>query len=104
MSKQKIVSIEIELKNYEPIKFTMDEARELYEQLHGLFGEKEQHNHYHSHYDRWWNRPYYTWYGASSTTPTNAVSSTSISSPDDLIGKAVASNNTDMMVTYSASA
>lgn len=93
MSKQKIVSIEIELKDYEPIKFTMDEAKELYEQLDSLFGEKVRHVH---HYD-WWRRPHYTYYNGA--VPLSGVS---IGSSSDLVGKSVSSGNTQMKVTYNA--
>ncbi len=73
-----IVSIEIELKNYEPITFTMAEARELYDQLHTLFGEKTVHHHHP------WKWPY-TW--------TN-------SNWRELGGTSVQSNATGMKVSY----
>lgn len=88
MSK-KIVSIEIELTDYEPIRFKMAEARELYEQLHELFGEKEQHIHNHN-YPYWWNQPYYTWTNASDT----------ITMVSDYAGGTVVSDQTNMSVTY----
>ena len=94
MSKQKIVSIEIELKDYEPIKFTMAEAKELHEQLDALFGKKEVvHKHYN---DYWWNRPYYTWLS-------NGVAGAQVADVkqiSDITGKTVASNNTAMKVSY----
>ena len=98
MAKQKIVSIEIELKDYEPIKFTMDEAKELHEQLDALFGEKVKHIH---HNDYWWHRPYYTWYNASNTAIPCSNLTTTISS-SDLVGKSIASSTTNMKVSYKA--
>ena len=100
--KAKIKSITIELKDYEPINFTMDEAKELYEQLDSLFGKEIEHVH---HYDYWYRRPYY-WIGGASTignqlTWTNAVSNTTFSA-DDLAGAEVTSSNTDMTVLYNA--
>lgn len=77
--KSKVVSIEIELKDYEPIKFSMDEARELYDQLHDLFGDKEQHNHYHG-YRPWYTQPY--WYSTAGGSIT--VSGNSLQSSDNL--------------------
>ncbi len=91
MAKSKIVSIEIELKDYEPIAFTMDEAKELYEQLETLFGPKEIHHH---HKDWWYTRPYYTWY--------NSTSSPTITCANDLAGQTVTSNTTSMKVSYCA--
>ena len=94
MAKQKIVSIEIELKDYEPIKFTMAEAKELYEQLDSLFGEKEKHIH---HHDYWWRRPYYQWYGSTGTPIDNPSWTASSSS---LAGNRVLSEVTGMQVSY----
>lgn len=94
MSKQKIVSIEIELKDYEPIKFTMAEAKELHEQLDALFGEKTVR----VHHDYWWKRPYYQPYW----TNTSGTSATQITCMNDLVGKSVASSNTQMKVSYKA--
>jgi len=102
--KNKIVSIEIQLTDYEPIKFKMNEARELYEQLHELFGDKEQHNHYHG--SPWYQRPYYTWCNATNavSTTNNTVStiptSGTITCAADLAGKSVQSSQTDMKVSY----
>ena len=39
---KKIISIDIELEDFEPIHLKMDEAKELYEQLHDLFGDKQR--------------------------------------------------------------
>ena len=97
MSKQKIVSIEIELKDYEPIKFTMAEAKELYEQLHSLFGEKEKHIH---HYRPWWERPYYNWNTSSGTIKCQNLENGNIY--DALMNTTVASSATNMKVTYNA--
>ena len=60
MSKKakKIVSIDIELEDFEPIHLKMDEAKELYEQLHDLFGDKQKDVQY--HYYPWYHRPYYS--------------------------------------------
>ncbi len=91
MSKQKIVSIEIELKNYEPIRFTMDEAKELHEQLDTLFGKKEVH---HIHRDPWWTRPYYTWTTSTGVSPQN------ITKWNGLTNGSVLSNSTGMKVSY----
>lgn len=97
--KQKIVSIEVELKDYEPIRFTMDEAKELYEQLHSLFGDKTV-RHVH-HYDNWWRQPYYTWYSQSGERiPSTYTISGNSMSTNDLVGKAVSSGNTQMKVSY----
>lgn len=101
---RKIVSIEIELKDYEPIKFTMDEAKELYEQLHSIFGPKTVDHH---HYYPWWNRPYYTWYSTvGSENSTYTVSSANTSAvgigniTTKLLDQTVASTDTGMEVTY----
>ena len=101
MSKQKIVSIEIELKDYEPIKFTMDEARELYDQLDTLFGDKVIHH----HYDRWWYRPYVTWSntcGDSINLPATTTEQCYVANA--MWNSTVSSENTGMKVTYSAPA
>lgn len=99
-NKNKIVSIEIELKDYEPIKFSMDEAKELYEQLHSLFGEKQQHTHYHTY--PWWQRPYYTWSNATGNTivPCNNTTVTSGHVTNMTDTMTVRSSNTGMSVKY----
>ena len=109
MSK-KIVSIEIELKDYEPIKFKMDEAKELYEQLDAIFGEKVVH-----HYDPirsidWWHRPYYTWYNANGTSnvgtgnpPNTDTITISGSTAADLVNCKAVSSTTGMQVSYLSS-
>ena len=72
MSKKahKIVSIDIELEDFEPIHLKMDEARELYEQLHDLFGDKQQVVQH--QYVPWYQQPYYTWYNQTPTVTTIA--------------------------------
>ena len=92
MAKSKIVTIEIELKDYEPIKFTMDEAQELYEQLDTLFGKKTVERH---HYHDWWCRPYITW---TNGTPHNTT--TMFNAADKLAGTQVSSAATQMKVSY----
>jgi len=103
MSKQKIVSIEIQLTDYEPIRFTMAEAKELHEQLHDLFGDKEQHTHFHT--NPWYSRPYYTWYNASNAvgTPRQVGKTITIAGQSDFVGKSVTSNNTNMKVSFLSS-
>ena len=39
--KMKVVSIKIKTKNGTPIELTMEEARDLYEHFHELFGKKD---------------------------------------------------------------
>ena len=88
---KKIISIDIELEDFEPIHLKMDEARELYEQLHDLFGEKDVHYHY-----PWYQQPYYYFTSTAPAVTTidwiGATSTTTI----------VSSNNTGMQVTYNA--
>ena len=96
MAKSKIVTIEIELKDYEPIKFTMDEAKELYEQLDSLFGKKEV---VHHHHKEWWYRPYITWTtNAGSNLCTDGV--TYSNAANVLAGTQVSSSATQMKVSY----
>jgi len=97
MSKQKIVSIEIELKDYEPIKFTMAEAKELHEQLDALFGAKQQHNHYHDN-PWWYTRPYYTWYNSAGVGVSTLTNTTNTAA--DYIGLTASSAETEMKVSY----
>ena len=92
MSKQKIVSIEIELKDYEPIKFTMDEAKELYEQLHSLFGEKVKHVHHHD----WWRRPYYTYYIGINSSGQPYLANTTVSSDKTKMKVSYNTNGVDL--------
>lgn len=99
-----IKSIEIELENYEPIDFTMDEAKELYEQLHSLFGPITVYP--------WYQRPYYTWYNTHTGTTTCNNIATSNSTEwttmdmdlkegiNCLAGYQVESKETGMKVTY----
>ncbi len=92
-----IVSIEIELKNYEPITFTMAEARELYDQLHTLFGEKTVHHHYP------WKWPY-TWTSAAGGVIPDkySVSANAGIRPNSrvLADTSLQSNATGMKVSY----
>ena len=73
--KAKILSIDIELEDFEPIHLKLAEAKELYEQLHELFGKKKD-----VQYIPWYTQPY--WYytgsptiitGTGTTTTTNGV-------------------------------
>ena len=97
MSKKakKIVSIDIELEDFEPIHLKMDEAKELYEQLHDLFGDKDKDVQH--HYYPWYNRPYYTWYNAVGAVPLN--NTITLSGASDTLTK-VSSSNTNMTVAY----
>jgi len=103
--KTKIVSIDIELEDFEPIHLKLAEAKELYEQLHDLFGDTQVERHYHR---PWYHQPYYTWY--NSTTPCNTFVSQSASdtitisnaSDCNYIGKAT-SSVTGMSVAYNSS-
>ena len=93
-----ITKLTVELDGYEPIDFTMNEAKELYEQLRSLFEPKQTVIH---HHDYWWNRPYYTWSSTSGATTTVRGSSTNgFTSLNDLANKTVTSDNTNMRVTY----
>lgn len=85
---KKIISIDIELEDFGPIHLKMDEAKELYEQLHELFGDKQAHWHQH-----WHRQPYYTWYNFDSVTPTIY---------GGLVNTTAVSNTTGMKVTYNA--
>ena len=95
--RNKVASIEIELEDFEPIKLKLDEAKELYEQLHTLFGDKEV-KHVH-HYDYWWNRPYYT-VSSPSIWLTDSSGTGVISSGTTTTTSSVLSSNTGMKVTY----
>lgn len=92
MSKKarKVVSIDIELDKFEPIHLKLAEAKELYEQLHELFGKEIEHVH---HYDRRWYQPYYTFTNAGPVVYGNSTS-------DDTFTGTVTSANTNMAVTY----
>jgi len=103
MSKQKIVSIEIQLKDYEPIKFTMAEAKELHEQLDALFADKNA-----TQYIPYpiWNRPYYTWQNASGVNIRSAVVDVSTigdaygTAAQNFLNSSVTSAATEMKVSY----
>lgn len=106
MSKPKatITSITIQLTEYEPISFTMVEAKELYEQLHELFADKtKETHHYHPLYEPWYQRPWVSWSGASASV--NQLIGDVETHQDylNLIAdtKAV-SNETGMVVSYNA--
>ena len=96
---KKIVSIDIELEDFEPIHLKMDEAKELYEQLHNLFGDKQKDVQH--HYYPWYNQPQYWWYTDSSPkiTLTNATNS-NFDLIDCVSTTTVSSNATNMAVTY----
>ena len=98
MSKKakKIVSIDIELEDFEPIHLKMDEAKELYEQLHDLFGDKQTHYHY-----PWYNQPNYWWYTGNAKIGTPRAGDISRNNFIDAVStKTVASSTTNMAVTY----
>jgi len=102
--KRKVVSIDIELEDFEPIHLKMAEARELYEQLHELFGDKERDVEHHYHRP-WYTQPYYTWYNGITTIPCNSGTTDTITITDasdcNYIGTAT-SNVTGMTVAYNA--
>jgi hypothetical protein len=95
MKKKKIVSIDIELEDFEPIHLKMDEAKELYEQLHDLFGNKSV------TYVPWYTQPWY-YYSSGSPVWTHGQGTTSVSGSLDFVGKSVTSDNTGMTVSYNA--
>ena len=98
MMSKKIVSIEIELENYQPIKFTMAEAKELHEQLDALFAKKETPTYVYP----WYSQPYYTWYNATTTSDVRGASTptTTIWGMGDIANNTVSSDNTNMKVSY----
>lgn len=93
MKKHKIVSIDIELEDFEPIHLKLSEAKELYEQLHELFGSKSV------NYVPWYTQPYY-WLSNNNQTTWTATSG--FVDPSDNV--AVKSNTTNMVVSYNCEA
>jgi len=102
--KTKIVSIDIELEDFEPIHLKLTEAKELYEQLHDLFGDKQRDVEHHYH-KPWYHQPYYTWYNSIGAVQCDSVSgsaNTLTLSDCDYIGKST-SSVTGMSVAYNSS-
>lgn len=96
--KIKVTGLELETKGGAKVPLTLEEAKELYDQLHDLFGKETEIRHQWHYWRPWWDRPYVTYTTGASLTTGNLQAS-SYTALSNTTGMKLTYNSTDSSAT-----
>ena len=95
MSKIKVTGLKLETANGKKVKLSLEEAKELHEQLNDLFGKDVQYVRGYPY--QYWYNTYPVWGGGTVTTRYENAANTALTSSASNV---VQSNTTGMKVSY----